>query len=81
MSTPASKIASDWSSSVSTNSKQRAAIVTPMPSTPYGKNQFVVFIYYFCTIILGLGFCKRYSSSTPSSTPSTPSTPAGSTKL
>ncbi|KAK5796937.1 hypothetical protein F5H01DRAFT_359854 [Linnemannia elongata] len=56
MSTPASKIASDWSASSHSSRK-----VTPMPSTPYGRNQLVVFIYYFCTIVLGLGFCKHYS--------------------
>ncbi|KAF9134826.1 hypothetical protein BGW39_005736 [Mortierella sp. 14UC] len=60
MSTPASKIASDWSAS-STSIASRKTVMTPMPSTPYGRNQLVVFLYYFCTIVLGLGFCKRYS--------------------
>ncbi|KAF9900311.1 hypothetical protein EC991_007632 [Linnemannia zychae] len=67
MSTPASKIASDWSASTSIAS--RKTTMTPMPPTPYGRNQLVVFIYYFCTIVLGLGFCKRYSEViVPSST-------------
>ncbi|KAG9062161.1 hypothetical protein KI688_006493 [Linnemannia hyalina] len=56
MSTPASKIASDWSASSHPTKK-----VTPMPPTPYGRNQLVVFMYYFCAIVLGLGLCKHYS--------------------
>ncbi|KAF9155716.1 hypothetical protein BG015_008850 [Linnemannia schmuckeri] len=73
MSTPASKIASDWSASLASRK------VTPMPSTPYGRNQLVVFIYYFCTIVLGLGFCQRYSGVLAPSTAS--STATGSSSL
>ncbi|KAG0285179.1 hypothetical protein BGZ96_010522 [Linnemannia gamsii] len=76
MSTPASKIASDWSASTSSLSSGKA--MAPMPSTPYGRNQLVVFIYYFCTIVLGLGFCKHYSGVVAPSSTSPSSTPIGS---
>ncbi|KAK3809627.1 MAG: hypothetical protein JOS17DRAFT_765047 [Linnemannia elongata] len=77
MSTPASKIASDWSSSSSHSSRK----VAPMPSTPYGRNQLVVFIYYFCTVVLGLGFCKHYSGVVTPASASSSSTGSSSSSL
>ncbi|KAF9932242.1 hypothetical protein FBU30_008664 [Linnemannia zychae] len=58
-STPAQKIASDWLTTTSLSNKSIA--MAPMPSTPYGRNQLAIFIYYFCTIVFGLGICKRYT--------------------
>ncbi|KAF9914667.1 hypothetical protein BX616_007813 [Lobosporangium transversale] len=34
--------------------------LTPMPPTPYGAQQFVAFLCYFCAFVLGFGLCKRY---------------------
>ncbi|KAF9178607.1 hypothetical protein BGZ51_008209 [Haplosporangium sp. Z 767] len=34
--------------------------LTAMPPTPYGGKQLVMFLYYFCIFVLGLGFYKRY---------------------
>ncbi|KAG0375534.1 hypothetical protein BGX24_008975 [Mortierella sp. AD032] len=78
MSTPASKIASDWSatSTATASIASKKTTLTPMPSTPYGRNQLVVFIYYFCTIVLGLGFCKHYSEVVAPSTTGSSSTSA-----
>ncbi|KAG0260230.1 hypothetical protein BG011_002061 [Mortierella polycephala] len=33
--------------------------LTAMPPTPYGGKQLVMFLYCFCTFVLGLGFYKR----------------------
>ncbi|KAG0272224.1 hypothetical protein BGZ95_012040 [Linnemannia exigua] len=76
MSTPASKIASEWSatSTAAASIASRKTTMAPMPSTPFGRNQLVVFLYYFCTIVLGLGFCKHYSEVIAPSTTGSSST-------